>query len=117
MTIVPYLDGLGMLYGCESKVIVLVTNQLSLMSVIRNPSPLAITRALKQLYICAERQDAFNIDFWGASIGKVSKRSVIAANETSIRQEECSSLVRAGQMHVNSELRRIRGAKVFDIRG
>lgn len=116
MTIVSYLDGLGMLYGCESNVIVLVTNQLSLMSVIRDPSPPTITRALKQLHARAERQDVFKMDFWGASIRKVSKRSVIAANERSIRQAEYTNLVRAGQMYVNAELRRIRGAVVFDIR-
>ena len=117
MTIVHYLDGLGMLYECDSDIIVLVTCQLSLIAVLENPSPSTITRALKRLYDKAEQQGVFSTDFWGASIKKVSKHSVIAANRASIQQEEYDSLVRAGQMHVNDELQRIRDAVVFDIRG
>ena len=116
MSIVHYLDGLGLLYGCESSVIVLVTNQSSLISILRDPSTDAITRALKQLHARAEEQNVFNVDFWGASIKKVSKRSVIAANEKSIQEGGYTSLVHAGQMLVNAELRRLRGAMVFDIR-
>ena len=47
------------------KTIVLLSCQLSMMEIVRNPTPDKIVRACKSLHAKAKRQDSFNIDFWG----------------------------------------------------
>ena len=59
------------------KTIVLLSCQLSMMEIVRNPTPDKIVRACKSLYAKAKRQDSFNIDFWGEQVAKRSKNEIM----------------------------------------
>ena len=59
------------------KTIVLLSCQLSMMEIVRNPTPDKIVRACKSLHAKAKRQDSFNIDFWGEQVAKRSKNEIM----------------------------------------
>ena len=106
----------------KAKTIVLLSNQLSLMTVIQNPTPAKIVSGAQNLYDRCVRQDYFNVDFWGESVKKINKAELIRDLELQIQghkyraTREYDNRIIAANMSVRERIRSTTHADFFDIR-
>ena len=79
----------------RKRVLVLLTNNLSLMEVVRKPTPGTILSACKRLHARAIQQRAFGTDHWGSSVTKLSRAEVLEQQRADIDREAFPPAVQA----------------------
>ena len=100
------------------KTIVLLSCQLSIMEIVRNPTPDKIVSACKSLYAKANRQANFNIDFWGEQVSKRSKNEIMQMQQRDLDRGMYPDRVLAAIMALQERIQSMNGSQVdfFDIR-
>lgn len=105
----------------KKETIVLLTSQMSLMEVVKDPTPKKILNSCKKLHSKAEQQDYFKMDYWGESVTKRSKTDILKNNmlEQNLKKNRYDDRILAGMMNVSNRISSMNGNQVdfFDIRG
>ena len=100
------------------KTIVLLSCQLSMMEIVKTPTPEKIVRACKLLYAKSIRQDNFNVDYWGEQVAKRSKNEVMEMQQRDLDRGLYPDRILAALMTVQDIIESMNGGQVdfFDIR-